>query len=908
METLLSKHWYHVDKDEVIQLLDTDAKRGLEPAEVERRQAHFGPNTLSQRKGRGPFLRFMMQFHQPLIYILLAATAVTLALQEYVDSGVIFAVVLLNAVVGFVQEAKALKAIDALSRSLVSENTVVRGGERQRVASQELVPGDLVSLQSGDKVPADLRLIQSRDVQIDESALTGESVPVEKAPTVLDPDTVLADRRNMAYSSTLVTYGTALGVVTATGDKTEIGRISEMIANTETLDTPLTRRIKQFSHVLLYAILTLAAVTLLVGVVRGQPLVDSFMAAVALAVGAIPEGLPAAVTIMLAIGVSRMAKRRAIIRHLPAVETLGSTTVVCSDKTGTLTQNQMTVQLIHAGDTDFALTGGGYAPDGDIGVVGEVPESDLAMRRTLRAGLLCNDATLRYTDELWRVEGDPTEGALVISAGKGGLERAAFNADYPRIDVLPFESAHQYMASLHDTPDGDRVIVMKGSLEALLVRSEQAINALGELVAIDANAMQTAADRLAASGLRVLAFAEKTIPANVQGLEHTTVSGGFTLLGLQGMIDPPREEAKTAIDTCRRAGIRVKMITGDHALTAGAIARQLGMIDADVSDADTVVTGAALATMSDQELSEAAERASVFARVTPDNKLRLVEALQSHGHVVAMTGDGVNDAPALRRADIGVAMALGGTEVAREASDMMLTDDNFASIEAAIEEGRGVFDNLKKFIVWTLPTNGGEGLVILLAVVLGVALPILPVQILWINMTTALLLGLMLAFEPKEADIMLRSPHPPSAPILDGALLGRIVMVSVLLCASAFGLYEWELLGGASEAQARTVAVTVFVVGEAFYLLNCRSLSRSVLEVGLFSNPWIWVGMAAMMVLQLAFTYAPVMNTLFQTEAISLASWLRAIACGAMIFIVVGIEKAWRRRSSRSTADAGASA
>ena len=908
METLLGKHWYHVENDEVILLLNTHAQRGLEPSEVKRRQAHFGPNALSERKGRGPLFRFLLHFHQPLIYILLAATAVTLALQEWVDAGVIFAVVLLNAVVGFVQEAKALKAIDALSRSLVSENTVVRGGDRQRVASQVLVPGDLVSLQSGDKVPADLRLIQSRDLQIDESALTGESVPVEKAPTMLEPDTVLADRRNMAYSSTLVTYGTAMGVVTATGDKTEIGRISEMIANTETLDTPLTRRIKQFSHVLLYAILVLAAVTLLAGVVRGQPLVDSFMAAVALAVGAIPEGLPAAVTIMLAIGVARMAKRRAIIRNLPAVETLGSTTVVCSDKTGTLTQNQMTVQSIHAGDTDYALSGGGYAPDGSIEVVGEVPASDHALRWTLRAGLLCNDATLRYTDDLWRVDGDPTEGALVISAGKAGLERAALNSDYPRLDVLPFESVHQYMASLHDSPVGDRVIVMKGSLESLLMRSEQAVDALGESVAIDANAMQTAADRLAARGLRVLAFAQKTVPADVQGLEHTTVSGGFTLLGLQGMIDPPREEAKMAIDTCRRAGIRVKMITGDHALTASAIARQLGMIDSHVSDADTVVTGAALATMSDQELSEAAERASVFARVTPDNKLRLVEALQSNGHVVAMTGDGVNDAPALRRADIGVAMALGGTEVAREAADMMLTDDNFASIEAAIEEGRGVFDNLKKFIVWTLPTNGGEGLVILLAVLLGVALPILPVQILWINMTTALLLGLMLAFEPKETDIMQRSPHAPSAPILDGALLGRIVMVSVLLCAAAFGLYEWELLGGASEAQARTVAVAVFVVGEAFYLLNCRSLSRSVLAVGLFSNPWIWVGMAAMLLLQLAFTYAPVMNTLFQTEAISLAAWLRAIACGAVIFIVVGIEKAWRRRSRGSTADGSASA
>ena len=898
METLLGKHWHHIIKDEVLKFLGTNESHGLDTSEIQKRQMHFGPNALSQRKGRGPILRFLLQFHQPLIYILLAAVAVTLALQEWIDAAVIFAVVLLNAIVGFTQEAKAIQAIEALSRSLISENTVIRSGERQHVASQQLVPGDLVVLQSGDKVPADLRLVRSRDLQIDESALTGESVPVKKDPASLDEDVMLADRYNMAYSSTLVTYGTGIGIVVATGDKTEIGRISEMIANTETLDTPLTRRIKQFSHVVVYAILVLAAATLLIGIVRGQSMIDSFMAAVALAVGAIPEGLPAAVTIMLAIGVSRMAKRRAIIRHLPAVETLGSTTIVCSDKTGTLTQNQMTVQEIYAGNADYGVTGVGYAPEGSIDVVRTGTQSDRAMRWTARAGVLCNDAIIRFADELWRVEGDPTEGALIVSASKAGWDKTIVDRDYPRRDTLPFESARQYMATLHDAPGTEHLMLIKGSLESVLSRCETAIGEDGSIVQVHTDTVQSAADRMASKGLRVLAFAQKSAPCDVEVLEHENVSRGLTFLGLQGMIDPPREEAGKAIATCRRAGIQVKMITGDHALTAGAIARKLGMIESTAIDADAIVTGQALAMMSDGELSDAAERAVVFARVTPDNKFRLVEALQAKGHVVAMTGDGVNDAPALRRADIGVAMALGGTEVAREAADMMLTDDNFASIEAAIEEGRCVFDNLKKFIVWTLPTNGGEGLVILLAVLLGVALPILPVQILWINMTTALLLGLMLAFEPKEADIMLRPPHPPNAPILDGPLVARIVLVSFMLCAGAFGLYEWELALGSTVAQAQTVAVAVFVLGEAFYLLNCRSLNRSVFEVGLFSNPWIWVGIAAMVLAQLAFTYVPVMNRLFHTEPISAGAWLRTAGCAALVFVVVGLEKTWRRRQN----------
>jgi len=888
------KPWHALAGEEAVSRLTTDIETGLDEAEATRRRGQCGENRLTPQKGRGPVVRFLLQFHQPLVYILLAATVVTLALQEWVDAGVIFAVVLLNAIVGFIQESKALNAIDALSKSLVSENTVLRNGRRVTVASADLVPGDVVLLQSGDKVPADLRIVRCRDLQVDESALTGESVPSQKDPAKLAANQALADRANMAYSSTLVTYGTGVGIVSETGDRTEIGRISRMIAGTQMLETPLTRRIAQFSQYLLYAILALAAAALVLGAVQGRPLIDSFMASVALAVAAIPEGLPAAVTIMLAIGVARMARRRAIIRRLPAVETLGSTTMVCSDKTGTLTRNQMTVQAIETVDGAFEVSGAGYAPEGEIRPAGSAGLDSPALAATLECGVLCNNAAIGLKEELWRVDGDPTEGALLCAAAKSGLERDAMTRAMPRRDELPFESAHQYMATLHEHEDGGRVAYLKGAVEALLPRCRSALSASGDLVPVDAQALEAKAADMASRGLRVLAFARLGEHA-AETLSHDSVSDGLTFLGLQGMIDPPRPEAVDAVAACRTAGIGVKMITGDHALTAATIARRLGLIQASTEDAEAVVTGRELDGMSDVQLAEAAARASVFARVTPDNKYRLVEALQGQGHVVAMTGDGVNDAPALKRADIGVAMALGGTEVAREAADMMLTDDNFATIKAAIEEGRGIFDNLKKFIVWTLPTNGGEGLVILLAIMLGIALPILPVQILWINMTTAILLGLMLAFEPKERDIMVRSPHSPKAALIDGALILRIVLVSLLLCAGAFGLYEWELAAGASEAQARTVAVAVFVVGEAFYLLNCRSLTRSVFAVGLGTNPWIWAGIGAMAALQLAFTYLPVMNIWFDSAPIGVDAWLRVVAWGLVIFTAVGIEKSWRR-------------
>lgn len=915
MKTLLEKHWHHLPEEEVLDLLDSDQEKGLDRFEVENRQQNFGANALTQRKGKGALLRFLLQFNQALVYILLAAVVIKLLLAAWLDAGVIFGVILLNSIIGFVQEGKALSALEALSRALTTESTVLRAGEKQRIDAKQLVPGDIALLASGDKVPADLRLLRSRSLHIDESGLTGESLSVEKHAGTVAHDTVLADRSNMAYSASLVTYGSAVGVVTATGNDTEIGRISELITSAEVLATPLTRKIASFSHLLLYAILGLAAVTFMVGLWHGDSWINLFMAAVALAVAMIPEGLPAVLTITLAIGVSRMAKRHAIIRRLPAVETLGGTTVICSDKTGTLTRNEMTVQELWAGADSFTLTGVGYAPDGKLQKDGEAVDRDenIALSELLRAGLLCNDSVLKQDEEGWKVEGDPTEGALLVAAGKSGLDEQQEHAAYPRLDSIAFESQHQYMVTLHgcngsaNSGSNSPLVYMKGSVESLLARCDSALDAVGESTTLDSDAIHAQVAAMAGKGQRVLAFARLPVSPDSSSIDHDDVSEGLVFLGLQAMIDPPREEAIQAVRACQSAGIKVKMITGDHAITAAAIASKIGLGDtaddaSDEGDLPQVLQGSELETMSDAELIAAATSTAVFARVTPEQKLRLVEALQAHGEIVAMTGDGVNDAPALRRADIGVAMGITGTEVSKEAADMVLTDDNFATIEAAVEEGRGVFDNLVKFITWILPTNAGLGLVIIAAVMMAEPLPILPVQALWINMTTAIFLGLPLAFEAREPGIMLRLPRLPDANILGGELIFRIILVALMLLVGGFGLFELALSEGASEAQARTIAVNVVAMSQAFYLLNCRSLRYSIFSIGVFTNMWIWVGIAAMATAQLLITYSPIMNQLFHTAPISLMDWARILAVGVFIYLVIGAEKWLRQRREMATA------
>ena len=890
---------------EAVLLLESDPEHGLDDTEVAARRERFGPNVLPHVGRQGPLVRLALQFHHPLIYILAAAGAVTALLGNAVDASVIFGVVLINAAIGFVQESRAEQALEALVRMARTRATVMRGGRKLAVNSQELVPGDLVLLEPGDKVPADLRLVSVRELRADESTLTGESESVEKSDRILPRETVVADRENLAFAGTLVSGGRGAGVVMSTAADTELGRIHRLVGEAGGIDTPLTRRIAHFSKIISIVIVALAAFTFTIGVARGEPASEMFVAAVALAVGAIPEGLPAAVTITLAIGVSRMARRRAIVRKLPAVETLGSTTVICSDKTGTLTENQMTVQAILAGGESFSVEGAGYAPLGAIRRGEDVVDARgwPALDECLAAGALCNDARLREREGRHEVIGDPTEAALLVAARKGGLDPVALAGRRPRIDAVPFESEHQYMATLHSSAPGQAAVVyLKGAPERVLPRCGQVLGPAGEEVALDRAAVLAEVERLAREGLRVLAIARASVPSGTVTLERALVEeGGLTLLGLEAMLDPPRPEAMAAVARCHAAGIAVKMITGDHAATARAIAERLHLEGPEPRDGGPeVLSGADLAALPEGELAEAVERASVFARVAPEQKLRLVEALQARGHVVAMTGDGVNDAPALKQADIGVAMGAAGTEVAKEASDIVLTDDNFASIAAAVEEGRRVFDNLTKFIVWTLPTNMGEGLLILAAIVAGTTLPILPVQILWINMTTAVALGLMLAFEPKEPGIMGRPPRDPARPLLTGELIGRILLVSGLLMAGSFLLFHWEQAGGASLAEARTAAVNVFVVGELFYLFNCRSLEHSMFRVGVFSNHWVTGGVLTMVGLQILITYAPFMQTLFHTAPLGPQAWFRIIGVGFCVYAVVGAEK-WLRQRMRAT-------
>ena len=886
---------------EVAGLLRTDPEGGLATPEVRRRLERHGPNALPAARRTPALVRLLRQLHHPLIYVLLASAAVTGLLGEYVDCGVILGVVALNALVGFVQESQAENALESLRSMVRTQARVVRDGREQLVPSDALVPGDLVVLDAGDKVPADVRLVRSARLGVDESALTGESVPVDKDDALVLPDaTPVADRHNLAYSGTLVTAGTGAGVVVATGTGTELGEIHRLVGAADSLDTPLTAKLASFSKVLTVAILALAAVTFAIGLLRGQDGVQTFTAAIALAVGAIPEGLPAAVTITLAIGVSRMARRRAVIRRLPAVETLGSTTVVCTDKTGTLTQNEMTVTTVWTPAGEYAVSGSGYEPSGTVrDAAGRAADLDAVapLRWSLLAGAACTDASVHRAGERWNVVGDPTEAAMVVAAAKAGLDAERVAATHPRLAVLPFSSERQYMATLHDeTASGRRVVLLKGAVERVLELCRTQLDAGGAVHPLDAAAVHAAAVDLAGRGLRVLATA-MVRPGRDIAFGDDALAGRLVLTGLQAMHDPPREAAAAAVRACRTAGISVKMITGDHAATAAAIARRTGVLD-DADRPGAVLTGADLDALPPARFGAAVERARVFARVAPEQKLRLVEALQARGHVVAMTGDGVNDAPALQQADIGVAMGDTGTEVAKDAADMVLTDDDFATIEAAVEEGRGVFDNLTKFIIWTLPTNIGEGLVILAAIAFGTALPILPTQILWINMTTAVALGLMLAFEPKEAGIMSRRPRDPHEPLLTRSLVLRILLVSTLLVGGSWWLFEWEQAAGAGLAEARTAAVNLFVTVAAFYLFSCRSLTRSPWRIGLFTNRWVIAGVTVQALAQLALTYLPGMNAVFGTAPIGVETWLRILAVATLAAAVVAVDK-WLRQRPR---------
>ncbi len=906
MQILLGKHWHHIKPDQVVEFLDTDMEYGLDRFETEHRQKRFGKNALEARKKKSPLIRFLEQFNNPLMLLLVASSIVTALVKDVLDAVIIMGVVLVNAVVSFVQESSAEAAIEALISSLASQSLVIREGRQQLVNAAELVPGDVVLLNAGDKVPADMRIISSKGLKISEASLTGESLPSEKNhAVVLSKDTLLADRSNMAYASTLVSSGTGMGVVIATGSYTEIGRISNLISAADDLKTPLTRKMAQFSNWVLIAILVLVAGVVAINLLRSEPLVDTVFSAIALAVAMIPEGLPTALTVTLAIGVQRMAKKRAIIRRLPAVEALGSTTVICTDKTGTLTQNEMVVQEIFAGDDHFSLTGNGYFPQGDLlkDSVKMNPEINSAIYQTLLSGVLCNDASLQYAQDSLDFTGDPTEVALLSSAAKGKLDHSLQRSQFNKLDSIPFDSANMYMATLHRSPSGKIVAYIKGALDVLLKKSETILCRDGSCSdEIDVNKLLSISDDMAARGLRVLAFAMKELSPETTTLDVTMLESGLVFLGLQAMIDPPRQEVKEAVAACHRAGISVKMITGDHPLTALSIAKQVGILPepADSNTQERSLTGSQLKKMTDAQLMAAVDTVNVFSRVSPDQKLRLVEALQSRGHVISMTGDGVNDGPALKQADIGIAMGITGTDVAKEASDMVLTDDNFTTIEAAVEEGRSIFYNIIKIIAWTLPTNIGEGLIILISMLIGEILPIIPIQILWVNMVTVGVLGIVLALEKKEPGIMQQPPRDPQASIISKWLLPRILFVGGMITLSGFLLFEWELSLGASIETARTAAVNALIFTEILYLFNSRSLRFSPFKIGFFSNAWLIAGVGFMILLQILFTYAPFMNAIFSSAPLQIGAWWRLLGFALITFIFVEIEKYFRLKNKNA--------
>jgi len=862
---------------------------GLRTEEAAERLARFGPNRLPPAHRRSPLSRFLLQFHNVLIYVLLASAAVTVALGHWVDASVILGVVVVNALIGFLQEGKAEKALESLRSLLSLQAIVLRDGIRKPIQAEDLVPGDIVFLQAGDKVPADLRLLNVRELQADEAMLTGESLPVRKGAEAVAASVPLGDRLDMAFSGTIVTSGQGSGVVVATGQETELGRISAMLSQVQTLTTPLLRKMSAFARILTGAVLATAAATFVFGIwVRGYSAVEMFLAAVGLAVAAIPEGLPAIITITLAIGVQRMAGRQAIIRRLPAVETLGSVTVICSDKTGTLTRGEMTVQTIITAEGRFSVTGVGYDPHGAF-LLGEkevCPADYPILEELVRAGLLCNDASLAEEGESRGIRGDPTEGALLVLAEKMGFALHDSHENWPRDDVIPFESEHRFMATLHHDHGGRIFVALKGAPERLLDMCSMERRGSGDVL-LDRQVWEVQTQVLGREGMRVLAIAGGEMSPGCKNLQYADVGGGMVFFGLLGLIDPPRPEAIESVRRCRQAGIRVAMITGDHLVTALAIARGMG-----IAEEEAGLSGADLERMGEEELREKMGKVSVFARAAPEHKLRLVKTLQALGEVVAMTGDGVNDAPALKRADVGVAMGIKGTEVAKEAAEVVLADDNFASIAHAVEEGRTVYDNIRKTILFILPTNLAEALVILTAIGMGTLLPITPVQILWVNMITAVTLGLALAFEPPEEDVMRRPPRDPREPILSGFLLWRLLYVSLVMLTGVFALFLWEREGGRSVQEARTVAVNTLVLFEAFYLPNSRYMYRTVLSVrGLLGNRILLGAQLLVILFQLLFTYAAPMQLLFETTNISASVWGRIVVTAASVFVLVEVEK-----------------
>ena len=889
--------WHARETEDVLQTLESD-KEGLTEDTARQRLEEVGENKIEQKTRSSAWERFKRQITNILIIILIIAAALAAFVGAWLDAAVILAVVIINTLIGYVQEGKAEQAIESIRSMLSPKAVVVRDGNRQEIEAAEVVPGDIVVVESGDRVPADTRLLEAKSLQADEAVLTGESVASDKQVDPVESEAELGDRASMLYSSTVVTNGTGRGVVVATGEKTEIGRISSMLAEVEELRTPLLRAMDAFGKKLSIIIVAVAALTFVVGYfLRGYDLFEMFMAALSLAVAAIPEGLPAIMTITLAIGVRRMAARNAIIRRLPAVETLGSVTVIFSDKTGTLTRNEMTLRTVAMRDAEYNIEGVGYEPEGAFRREdSEVnPKEDEGLMTVLRGSLLCSEAEARQKDGEWYIEGDPTEGALVVAAMKAGLDRKEESERQKRRDVIPFDSEYKFMATLHEGADSKGIIYVKGAPDKLLEMSQQEQRGDGT-DSLDREWWQERINEVASRGQRTLGIAYRTVEQSKQELDFPDVEGELVMLAIVGMIDPPREEAIQAVDECHSAGIKVKVVTGDHALTAQAVASQMH-----IGQDQEPMTGRDIEDASDEELQDKVSEIDVFARSSPEHKLRLVQALQQRNHTVAMTGDGVNDAPSLKQADIGIAMGQKGTDAAREVSEMVLADDNFASIANAVEEGRGVYDNLRKTLLFILPTNGGQALTIAIAIAMGLTLPLRPVHVLWVNMVVAVTLALALAFEPIEKNVMERKPRDPDTPLLTRFLLWRIGFVSVLLLVGTLGhfLYELYVLGTGLD-YARTAAINTLVMGQIFYLFNSRYMVQpSYTKEGMFGSRPVWVAIGVLILLQAAFNFLGPMQTVFGTVVLGCETWVRILVFGLAVYILVELEKAFMRRKEQ---------
>jgi magnesium-transporting ATPase (P-type) len=880
-------NWHSLTVDETFATLETGVM-GLSSANAKKRIASYGLNQIVVYKRENLLLRFLRQFHNVLIYILIASAIISIYLHQFVDTSVILGVIILNAIFGFIQEGKAEKALEAIRQMLAPSAVVLRDGARIIIPTAKLVPGDVVLIHSGDKVPADLRIIKSKSLRIQEAALTGESNAVEKTKDPVAAEAVLAERISMAYNGTIVSYGKGEGIVVATGIKTEIGKISESLVKRPGISTPLIQQLNRFGWWLTLGIIIMATGTLLAGIlIWGDTSNEMFMSIVGLTVAAIPEGLPAITTIILAIGVMRMAKNKAIIRRLPAVETMGCVTTICTDKTGTLTCNELAVQSLVTSEHSYKINGGAtsfgeFMLDGKT--INPLEHTDLNI--ALRGAILCNDAEMMQNLEgQWQLDGDPLDGALLMMAHKAKLDIPFAHKNYPRTDLIPYESQHKLMATLHHDHSGHAYIYIKGAPEKILelCSSQQNSNNIEPLNFVYWN---DAVNKLASDGQKVLAIAYKEVPTTKQTLNFADIGNDLTFVTLFGLIDPPREEAASAVYKCQQAGIHVKMITGDHAATAGAIAHALG-----IGIGHKIVTGHELDTMDQATLEDVAEAADIYARTSPEHKLKLVKALQAQHEIVAMTGDGVNDAPALNQANIGIAMGQ-GTEIAKEAAAMVLADDNFATIVHAVEEGRTIYNNLKKSIIYILPTGFAQGMVIVFAILFGLQSPLTAVQVLWINMITTVTLSLAFGFEPSDPNVMREPPRPITEPLLSPLLVWRTIFVSILLVIAAFTISAIEHHLGASLPTTRTAVVNMIVVGEIAYLINCRNIYTSIFNIkALFGSKPMLISIGAVIILQLLFTYAPFMQYFFKTQSIDLWQWLRIIGISFGVLLLIELEK-----------------